>query len=75
MKGQRACKSSTKSPLPPRVRDLPSDEQGPFWNWLTVNGQTRPAVEGVPDGDQDFYFPHDYDDWKSEGRRDLINER
>lgn len=47
----------------PRIRNLPVDEQLPFWKWL--HHQTRPLVEGLPHEEQDFYYPWDYDTWKA----------
>ena len=48
-------------PLPyPRIRNLPTEEQGPFREWLM--GQTQPG--GALDGENDFYYQHDYDRWK-----------
>jgi len=46
-----------------RIRDLPKEEQGPFRRWL--EGQTVPLLEGLPPEEQDAYFRHDYDSWKS----------
>jgi hypothetical protein len=46
-----------------RIRDLPGDEWEPFLAWLY--GQTCPAIEGVPPGEQDGYFAHDYARWKA----------
>jgi len=46
----------------PRLRDLPVDEQQPFGKWLF--GQTCPVLEGLPDSEQDAYYPDDYDRWK-----------
>lgn len=55
-------------PLPPRIvprrlRDLPDRERDLFWEWMY--GQTRPFEDGLPDEDQDFFFPHDYDRWRA----------
>lgn len=44
----------------PRIRNLPTEEQGPFREWLM--GQTQPG--GALDGENDFYYQHDYDRWK-----------
>ena len=46
-----------------RLRDLPQEEQGPFWEWML--GQTRPYVPGLPQEEQDFIYQHDYDRWKA----------
>lgn len=46
----------------PRIRDLPEREREPFNRWLS--GQTRPLMMGVPEHEQDGYFPWDYDRWK-----------
>lgn len=56
---------STKNLNPdnwPRIRDLPEKEQAPFRKAL--GGQTVPLVTAFPAGDQDFYFPWDYERWK-----------
>jgi hypothetical protein len=47
----------------PRLRDIPDNERAPFDAWL--DGQTRPLVNSVPDEDQDFYYPWDFDRWKA----------
>lgn len=47
----------------PRLRNLPPEEQKPFWEWMI--GRTLPYVEGVPREEQDFFYPWDYRDWKS----------
>ena len=47
----------------PRLRELPQEEQEPFWEWM--QGQTRPSVDGLPDEDQDYFFPCDYAQWKA----------
>lgn len=60
------------SPEPGRIRNLPPEEQSLFWNWLVANGQTRPKIVGLPDEDQDFFFAHDYEDWKNGSRKDCI---
>lgn len=49
----------------PRLRDLPKDEQAPFFRWL--GGQTRPWLDGVPVDEQDGYYQHDYKNWKVGG--------
>ena len=46
----------------PRIRDLPKNEQPYFEHWLW--GQTRPLIEGLPDEEQDAYYPWDYERWK-----------
>lgn len=66
-------KSGRRSPATLRLRNLPPEEQGPFWAWLTINGQTRPVMAGIPDQDQDFCYAHDYEDWKSGSRGDLVS--
>lgn len=59
-------------PLPPdvwlgppaaRLRDLPEPERTEFHEWL--RGQTVPALSGVPAGEQDAFYIHDYRRWKS----------
>lgn len=73
------CGQHTPKPLPatgekgegivskwPLMRDLPENEQGPFAKWLT--GQTRPLImdgDKIAEGNQDAYYPWDYDRWKS----------
>jgi hypothetical protein len=47
----------------PRIRDLPEAEREPFR--VALIGQTCPLVDGVPMSEQDFYYPWDYDRWKS----------
>ena len=47
----------------PRIRDLPEKEREPFTKALSH--QTRPWVDNIPETDQDFYFPWDYDRWKA----------
>lgn len=47
----------------PRLRDLPEKERMPFAKELY--GQTCPLVDGLPMGDQDFYYPWDYSRWKA----------
>lgn len=46
----------------PRIRDLPERERELFTRFL--EGQTRPWVTDVPEADQDFYYPWDYQNWK-----------
>lgn len=46
----------------PRVKDLPKGEQEAFVKWL--EGQSRPLIEGIPEDEQDGYFPWDYTRWK-----------
>lgn len=46
----------------PRVRDLPQAEQAAFNQFL--EGQTRPIIEGLPNEEQDGYYPWDYDNFK-----------
>jgi len=46
----------------PRVKDLPQEQQASFNQFL--EGQTRPVIEGVPDEEQDGYYPWDYDNFK-----------
>jgi hypothetical protein len=48
---------------PRRLRELPEDEQEPFYSWLM--GQTRPCIEGIAQEDQDFFYVHDYRRWKA----------
>jgi hypothetical protein len=47
----------------PRIRNLPTEEQKPFLEWLY--GQTRPVIENVPANEQDAYYPEDYERWKT----------
>jgi hypothetical protein len=49
----------------PCIRNLPEVEQGVFAHWLFT--QTRPLLRDVPDSEQDAYYQHDYDLWKSQG--------
>jgi len=49
----------------PRLRDLPLDEQKPFFEWLY--GQTCPWVGGAAAEDQDFFYMTDYKQWKAGG--------
>ncbi len=51
-----------------RVRDLPEDEQEPFWQYLIEFRHTRPELEGVPDEEQDGYYQPDYERWKNRKR-------
>lgn len=45
----------------PRIRRLPPEEQAPFRAWL--GNAKRPLFEGVPDDEQDGYFPWDWEEW------------
>ena len=45
----------------PKIKDLPKEEQEPFWEWLT--GQTIPMNEDNPE--EKCYFQWDYDRWKA----------
>lgn len=45
----------------PRLRDLPADQRTAFNRWLL--GQTCPWLEGIPESEQDGYFPGDYERW------------
>lgn len=47
----------------PRLRDLPEPERAAFRKAL--GGQTVPWVDGVPQEDQDFFYPWDYERWKA----------
>jgi ankyrin repeat protein len=47
---------------PPRIRNLPKEEQEPFKKWLF--GATRPCIDGIPREEQDGYFHDDYERWK-----------
>jgi len=58
-----------KQPAFPRIRNLPKVERAPFKKWLT--GQTCPWLEGVPDSEQDAYYPWDFFEWK---RRKILNK-
>jgi hypothetical protein len=49
----------------PRIRDLPVSEREPFAAWLI--GQTVPMITDTTDGEQDAYYPWDYDNWKRKG--------
>jgi hypothetical protein len=54
---------NTESPISqPRIRDLPKEERESFSEFLW--GQTRPLINGIPDDEQDGYYPSDYDNWK-----------
>ena len=53
-----------------RVQHLPKDEQFPFSKWL--DGQTRPWIDGIPEIQQDGYFPWDYETWKEGAYNDHI---
>jgi hypothetical protein len=45
----------------PRIRDLPESDRGPFLVYLF--GRTAPHIDGVPEVEQDAYYPWDYDSW------------
>lgn len=45
-----------------RIRDLPTEERGPFMEAL--QGKTVPMIEGVPQAEQDAFYPWDYQSWK-----------
>jgi len=45
-----------------RIRNLPEDERKPFSEYLA--GQTRPWIEELPEDEQDFFYPSDYQRWK-----------
>ncbi len=50
----------------PRIRDLPTEEQKPFLEYL--NGKTRPLMEPEEDyapEDQDAFYQSNYDRWKA----------
>ena len=49
-------------PAAPRIHDLPEPERKPFAEWL--RGSAAPWIEGVPLGEQDAYYLHDYRRWK-----------
>lgn len=49
-------------PTWPRIKDLPQQEQETFKQFLI--GQTCPLIEGLPDKEQDGYYPWDYDNFK-----------
>lgn len=55
----------------PRIRDLPEEERELFNEWLVYNGQTRPFHPELPKTpeEQDFYYEHDYREWKSGNRK------
>lgn len=46
----------------PRIKDLPAKERTPFRKFL--GGQTVPLIPGVPEKEQDGYYPWDYLNWK-----------
>ena len=50
------------APTWPRVRNLPTEEQEPFYEWL--RDKARPVIEGKPPREQDAYYTGDYRDWK-----------
>lgn len=57
----------TISTVYPRVRQLPTDEQGPFWDWLISGRHCRPLIEGIPwnSKDQDCYWSSDLARWRA----------
>lgn len=56
----------------PRLRDLPENEREVFGRWLT--GQTCPVIQGEPDSEQDGYYQHDYETWKSRSKHFYFRE-
>ena len=50
------------APTWPRIRNLPAEDQEPFYKWLI--GQTQPIIEGEPAAEQDAYYTGDYLRWK-----------
>ena len=46
-----------------RIRDLPEEEKESFKKKLI--GQTIPFVPGLPQADQDYFYLHDYYNWKT----------
>ena len=47
----------------PRFRDIPEPERTAFRKFMV--GQTCPFIPGLEPGESDFYFPWDYDNFKS----------
>jgi len=43
-----------------RVRDLPKEEHVPLLTFLRI----KPWKEGLPRKEQDFFYIHDYIEWK-----------
>ena len=57
----------------PRIRNLPPQEQALFWAWLR-KGRTAPHIEGVPETEQDAYYPEDYNAWQRSMGRITMDE-
>lgn len=54
-------------PVPyPRQRDLPEEEREEFMAWLYKHGRGRPMVQGYAPEEQDFYWPEQHDQWKTD---------
>ena len=57
-----SAQEGSGAPTWPRIRNLPAEDQEPFYRWLI--SQIQPIIEDEPVAEQDAYYTGDYLRWK-----------